>query len=446
MSRRPRDWSSDEEPRRQKYDAYISWSNVCVVAGAVIALLLLIENNGRALFHTSGGAHKTSPGPLVTRSLPRARHAVELDPWASQPEEDVYVGAVCPFERIPYSKLREYESIPYILGAEKQPGCKTCHQGGGLHDICHYKTVGELVCPVEDRIRMLDYLMTRADEGAPGYAEMLTMTPCDLFPLFQGRTLWLLGDSQMHELANTLGCFYREFHNNTYWTGSSSPHAAAWAKMIHSFCFVLVEETRICFLRMNYGQRIVEEVLPLLPSLGAKPSDIMLLNFGLHNNKVTEYEHQLSLFHKYFKRYKADMPFLIWRETSPQHFKTHTGEFTCSDCEPLEFPFICRAVQNVTLNLKNELEVSDPANDIVALGGWRNLMASKVMTRLGIPIMYIWNHSVPIWQFHHHLGSTAMHECTHSCHPSVYEVWLYLLYEVLKREQGNINEQESWST
>lgn len=83
------------------------------------------------------------------------------------------------------------------------------------------------------------------------------------------------------------------------------------------------------------------EVLPNLQALGAKASDIMLLNFGLHTNNLSEYKYQLSLFHHYFKRYKADMPFVIWRETSPQHFKTRTGEFACPDCEVLQPPFMC---------------------------------------------------------------------------------------------------------
>lgn len=37
--------------------------------------------------------------------------------------------------------------------------------------------------------------MCRAEEGAPGVVEMLTMTPCDLFQFIEGRTLWLIGDS-----------------------------------------------------------------------------------------------------------------------------------------------------------------------------------------------------------------------------------------------------------
>jgi hypothetical protein len=39
------------------------------------------------------------------------------------------------------------------------------------------------------------YCARRAEAGAPGVEQMLTMTPCDMFELLEGRTLWLVGDS-----------------------------------------------------------------------------------------------------------------------------------------------------------------------------------------------------------------------------------------------------------
>jgi hypothetical protein len=79
-------------------------------------------------------------------------------------------------------------------------------------------------------------------------------------------------------------------------------------------------------------------------------------------------------------------------------------------------------VSNVTLSLHNTLEVHDPGQNIVAEGGWRNKLAREAIKELEIPTMAIWNESLPIWEYHHHLGGKTMHECTHSCHPSVYEV------------------------
>jgi hypothetical protein len=89
-----------------------------------------------------------------------------------------------------------------------------------------------------------------------------------------------------------------------------------------------------------------------------------------------------------------------------------------------DWPFwgALQAVQNVTLNLRNELEVTDPAKSIVAKGNWRNAEANPVMTALGIPIMAIWNDSLPLWQFHAHSLVGGYMDCTHPCRPGLPEV------------------------
>lgn len=46
-------------------------------------------------------------------------------------------------------------------------------------------------------------LIESAERGRPGFKEMLTLTPCDIFPLLRGRTLWLMGDSMMQVGTNT---------------------------------------------------------------------------------------------------------------------------------------------------------------------------------------------------------------------------------------------------
>ena len=59
----------------------------------------------------------------------------------------------------------------------------------------------------------------RASEGADGARELLTLTPCDLWPYMRGRTLWLVGDSMMQARpqqppaprpCNCLVSWYRE--------------------------------------------------------------------------------------------------------------------------------------------------------------------------------------------------------------------------------------------
>lgn len=53
------------------------------------------------------------------------------------------------------------------------------------------------VCPEWLQEQLLSWLIDGAEQGRPGFKEMLTLTPCDIFPLLRGRTLWLMGDSMM---------------------------------------------------------------------------------------------------------------------------------------------------------------------------------------------------------------------------------------------------------
>ena len=53
------------------------------------------------------------------------------------------------------------------------------------------------VCPEWLQEQLLSWLIDGAEQGRPGFKEMLTLTPCDIFPMLRGRTLWLMGDSMM---------------------------------------------------------------------------------------------------------------------------------------------------------------------------------------------------------------------------------------------------------
>ena len=63
---------------------------------------------------------------------------------------------------------------------------------------------------------------------------------------------------------------------------------------------------------------------------------------------------------------------------------------------------------------------------VMAEGGWRNRIALPYMHEAGIPVINTWNQSVHMWQYHQE------NDCTHSCHPSVYQYWVFELYRTLK--------------
>lgn len=64
------------------------------------------------------------------------------------------------------------------------------------NDFCHYTFHhGRRVCPHDDQDRLMQHFLDRAHSGSAWAANMLQLTPCDLWPFIQGRTVWLMGDS-----------------------------------------------------------------------------------------------------------------------------------------------------------------------------------------------------------------------------------------------------------
>lgn len=77
----------------------------------------------------------------------------------------------------------------------------------------------------------------------------------------------------------------------------------------------------------------------------------------------------------------------------------------------------------MVLDERNHLQTADSRQRIVLEGGWRNRILRPLMDNLGIPVLEIWNQSVPLWSFHHNYQDK--HDCTHMCHPSAYQVHLF---------------------
>ncbi len=61
-------------------------------------------------------------------------------------------------------------------------------------------------------------------------------------------------------------------------------------------------------------------------------------------------------------------------------------------------------------------------------GGAFNLMARSRVPRLGRAHLATWGPTLPLHYAH------VQKECTHFCHPGAYQLWTYLLAELLRRE------------
>ena len=60
-------------------------------------------------------------------------------------------------------------------------------------------------------------------------------------------------------------------------------------------------------------------------------------------------------------------------------------------------------------------------------GGWYNIVAFKHMQEVEVPLLDAFHITLPMWQMH-----MKDKDCSHYCSPGAYEVWTYLLTDMLK--------------
>lgn len=61
---------------------------------------------------------------------------------------------------------------------------------------CRYERYSEPpICPKYEQERLAQYFVEQAYAGSQNAQGLLELTPCDFWPLIQGRSLWLFGDS-----------------------------------------------------------------------------------------------------------------------------------------------------------------------------------------------------------------------------------------------------------
>lgn len=286
-----------------------------------------------------------------------------------------------------------------------------------------------LTCPPPEQRTFLEHLISRAEMGAPGYEHMLTMTPCDWWPLLKNRTLWLVGDSLTQEFMKAFQCFVYEFWDLDM---VDLKHGvvetdAARERVRLGWCANLIDGARVCHHRTNDAPEYTAALPYFYQGLTGKRNDIVVMNTGLWSNDVETYQARLNTFAEYYQRHQHELPFFVWRDSSPQFFHTPTGDFDKSEhavCQPIGFPDGGILLTNNNA-LMTDLETS-PHLQIVLEGGWRNQLSRPVMQRLGIPVIETWNTSVPLSEGHKNAHEDPNHhDCTHWCQPAAYSLWLY---------------------
>ncbi|KAL4856502.1 Presequence protease 1 [Chlorella vulgaris] len=333
----------------------------------------------------------------------------------------------CPltYRRLSVSEVRGGSPKPYLLGGPQQPQCTNCKRSGQWADICQFKS-GDLCA---------DWLFWSVLEEwlGRGYELALQLTPCDLWPLLRGRTLFLLGDSQMLDFYKAVQCFLFEFWPSLEQRDLTADAAAQqqFSTVLRSTCVDLLQGTRVCYIRADKGTDLLTRVLPLLaslPGLAVPSRDLLVVNFGLHHDR-SDYRQQLAAFAAYHASNAAALPRLLWQPTPAQHFAGSDGSGEYPGGQP---PFQCEPLPGIRVEGEGRLALPDGGRDRFGLlrGGWRNAAADSVMRRAGIPILPSYNESVWMHAFHRDNGAGL--ECTHFCHPSTPQTWVLALFKTLR--------------
>ncbi|KAL4433808.1 hypothetical protein ABPG75_000249 [Micractinium tetrahymenae] len=334
-------------------------------------------------------------------------------------------GPPCPlvYRRLSLDELRE-GATPYLLGGAQQPACSNCRRSGEWAEICQFRA-GPLCSEGVQAAIKWGWLQR-------GHELALRLTPCDLWHHLRGRTLWLLGDSMMLDFYKASQCFLFEFWPSLQQRNASTDAALQEeaSKLLLSTCVDLLEGTHICYLRGDRGEDIVQRLLPLLPRLGASPSDLLVVNFGLHHGTTDDYGAALQAFASHVHARRGQLPRVLWQQTSQQHFKTPQGSGEYPGGRP---PFECARIANLTVVRDGLVELEPGRADTFGLlaGGWRNAAADAAVGAAGIPVIPTYNET--LWMADMHRWNKDGLECTHFCHPSAPQTWVLALFRALQR-------------
>ena len=148
------------------------------------------------------------------------------------------------------------------------------------------------------------------------------------------------------------------------------------------------------------GDWLVTDLAPKFGALGMRRADIMVLNFAVWVNVADEYAGNLAMWADYYRRHKAALPFVLWRDASVQHFDTPTGAPSLALF--LAHAFIVRAVGTVTLcdkpstlHIPHYTARCGPGHAAPEVGApqeaWQTMGSGALLTK---PMLFIWMVSV----------------------------------------------------
>lgn len=202
-------------------------------------------------------------------------------------------------------------------------------------------------------------------------------------------------------------------------------------------CTRFIGNTRVCLVRVNFGYHMVDQYLPQMHLFNASLNDFLFINTGLwHHKREGQYEDIVRNITQFVHDHRDQLPMVIWRDNSPQHFDIEYGEFPHPEevGKKLTFPIACKKLENLTLD---EYGALHGHSEHVQAGGWRNKLSQPLVDAAKLAHMHTWNETVLWWNMHTRQENGNI-ECTHFCGPGPYHVWVWLQTKLLEhlREQG----------
>ena len=293
-----------------------------------------------------------------------------------------------------------------------------------------------MVC---DEARQRSIVQYYRERGVEGFGSLLAFSPCELWPLIRGRTLWIVGDSHSYDLFHAITCFLIQLWDYDFEGGF--PYAGELEAFGHlerhvehykpPECIPLLEETLICQVRVNKGEMLVDHVLPMLQQRMARPTDIAVVNVAHWHNgwEGHEYRDLLRSFRDAVAEHASELPHFVWKEMVATHYQNLHGAYKGGTP-----PFEC-APLGVWLQPDGSLATDEDnllINTIVLEGGAHNKVAREVFAGTDIAMTGSWNATVELWEYHRDLADGRGHECGHSCFPAAPEVYLYYVFLAIR--------------
>ena len=329
--------------------------------------------------------------------------------------------AVCPFEypRLDAKQIRAGKK-PYIYGGQAI-NCKMCKEKDEQSKFCR-KEAGAHACSKDLQASLLGGQLNEMHR-----TDILTFTPCDLWKHLSGRTVWVSGDGTVEDMFKALECFLYEFlEQPVQWRKPMKLNAKQITRLgiLRVDCLNFIQDTKMCFIRCDVGTCQLNHVLPFL-EISSKISDLLVVNFGLHFDH--NYINHLSDFVGELKLQQHKLPQVIWKDTVPTHYTNPLGDYMGGNP-----PFACAPLAGGYKNLwhspEGYLETWNPALSSLLHGGTRNHASSQMLAAVNVPVIDVYNHTVPLWQYHRE------NQCTNYCFPSAPEMGVYGLYAALEKE------------